>query len=154
MELQLAARTRPAGGKPAPLSALVSQQMKAMPRQDTRLEVALRREMHRRGLRFRIHLRELPGTPDVALTKARVAVFVDGCFWHRCPEHGTAPKNNAEWWAHKLEANVERDRRNNRRLRDLGWIPVRVWEHEDLVDAAEKIHLLWCMRTNRTAGQT
>lgn len=128
--------------------------MKAMPRRDTGAEVALRRELHRRGLRFRVHVRGLPGTPDVALTRARVAVFVDGCFWHRCPEHGTSPKNNSEWWAAKLEGNVERDRRKDRQLTDLGWHPLHVWEHEDPVVAAEKIHAIWRVRTGLSAGHT
>lgn len=99
--------------------------------------------MHRLGLRYRIHLRGLPGTPDIALTRARIAVFFDGCFWHRCPEHGVSPKANSEWWREKLEGNVERDRRNDEALRELGWAPVRIWEHEDLSDAALWIRDLW-----------
>lgn len=71
-------------------------------------------------------------------TRRRVVVFVDGCFWHGCPEHATAPKHNATWWREKLAANVERDRRNTTALRELGWTVVRVWEHEPL-DAAVRI---------------
>lgn len=136
-----------------PLSAAVSRQMRAMPRRDTGAEVALRRELHRRGLRFRVNLRGLPGTPDIALTKARIAVFVDGCFWHRCPTHGTSPKHNSEWWANKLEQNVDRDRRKDRQLEELGWRPLHVWEHEDPRLAAAKIHEIWEARTGRSAGQ-
>jgi DNA mismatch endonuclease, patch repair protein len=75
--------------------------------------VALRRRLHAAGLRFRIHPRDLPGRPDIALTRAKMAVFVDGCFWHGCPAHGVLPKHNREWWLQKLRANSERDSRND-----------------------------------------
>lgn len=117
-----------------------------MPTQDTRTEVALRRELHRLGLRYRTHLRELPGSPDVALTRARIAVFVDGCFWHDCPDHGSRPRNNGSWWAAKLAANAERDRRKDAQLAGLGWLPVHVWEHEDPAEAAAAIAELWRRR--------
>lgn len=68
---------------------------------------------------------------DILFTKARVAVFVDGCFWHKCPVHGTEPKANAEWWRAKLQRNVERDRDTDRRLEEAGWTVIRLWEHED-----------------------
>ena len=84
------------GSSPQPLSETVRRQMSAMRTRDAGTEIALRRELHRRGLRFRVQVRTLPGRPDIALTRARIAVFVDGCFWHRCPDHGTAPKNNGE----------------------------------------------------------
>jgi DNA mismatch endonuclease (patch repair protein) len=128
--------------------------MQSMPRANTRIELALRRELHRLGLRYRVHFRALPGTPDIALTKARVAVFVDGCFWHRCPEHGTSPKNNSTWWAAKLAGNVERDRRKDVQLEELGWIPIHVWEHEDPVAAAAQIFKIWQERLVPSAGQT
>jgi len=72
-------------------------------------------------------------------TRVRVAVFIDGCFWHGCPEHATAPKANAEWWAEKLSANVRRDRDTDARLGEAGWLVVRIWEHEDAEEAAERI---------------
>ena len=106
---------------------------------DTGPEVALRRALHALGVRYRLHHPGLPGRPDVALPATRIAVFVDGCFWHRCPEHGRAPKNNAGWWAAKLEANVARDRRKDEALTALGWLPVHVWEHEDPAEAARRI---------------
>ena len=81
---------------PPPLSETVRRQMSAMPARDAGTEIALRRELHRRGLRLRAQVRTLPGRPDIALTSARIAVFVDGCFGHRCPDHGTAPKYNEE----------------------------------------------------------
>jgi DNA mismatch endonuclease (patch repair protein) len=127
--------------------------MSAMPTRDTTSEVALRRELHRRGLRFRTHLSGLPGKPDIAFTRARVAVFADGCFWHRCPLHASMPKNNSDWWAAKLEATVLRDRRKDAGLLELGWLPVHVWEHENPVEAAENIHRLWRERTAPSAGR-
>lgn len=127
--------------------------MRTMPRKDTRVELALRRELHRKGLRFRVHLLGLPGTPDVALTRARIAVFVDGCFWHRCPQHGTSPKNNSAWWDAKLDGNVMRDRKKDAELVALGWAPVHVWEHDDPVAAASKIFQFWTERIRASAGQ-
>lgn len=82
-----------------------------------------------------------------------MAVFVDGCFWHRCPQHGTAPKNNSAWWAAKLDGNVERDRRKDMQLQDLGWVPVHVWEHEDPAIAAAQIYKIWRERVVPSAGQ-
>ena len=138
---------------PLPLNPNVSRQMKAMPRRDTGVELALRRELHSRGLRFRVHLRTLPGTPDIALTRARVAVFVDGCFWHRCPEHGTAPKNNSAWWKSKLDANVDRDRRKDRQLAQIGWAALHVLEHESPAAAADRICRVWRERIGSPASQ-
>ncbi|MGY1842049.1 DNA mismatch endonuclease Vsr [Modestobacter sp. SYSU DS0875] len=111
-------------------------------RRDTAPEVALRRLLHRRGLRFRVDW-PLPGIPrrraDIAFTRRRIAVFVDGCFWHACPEHRTAPATNAEWWATKLEKNVRRDRDTDEHLTSLGWTVLRYWEHEDPVSAADSV---------------
>lgn len=104
-------------------------------RSDSRLEQSLRSELHRRGARFRKHLSVLPGVrcrPDIVFTRARIAVFVDGCFWHCCPLHGTMAKANSEWWAAKLRGNVERDRRNDEALRADGWTVIRLWGHEPL----------------------
>lgn len=132
--------------RPTPLSPLVSEQMRRMPRASTRPELAIRRELHRRGLRFRVNFRELPGRPDLAFTRARLAVFVDGCFWHMCADHVRLPKNNREWWVAKLEANVARDREKDRRLADLGWLAVHVWEHEEPMSAADRVERLWSRR--------
>lgn len=109
---------------------------------DTKPEVELRRELHARGRRYRIHVRPVAGlrrTVDIAFTRSRVAVFVDGCFWHRCPEHATFPQTNAEWWAAKLQRNVDRDLDTDVRLVDAGWKVVRIWEHESAVDAADRV---------------
>lgn len=116
--------------------------MSRQARRDTAPEVALRKELHRRGLRFRVD-RPIPGLPrrraDVVFTKARVAVFVDGCFWHACPEHRTSPVANAEWWAEKLQLNVVRDRETNAFLEEHGWLVLRFWEHQVAVEAADAV---------------
>jgi DNA mismatch endonuclease (patch repair protein) len=104
--------------------------------------MAVRRELHRRGLRYAVDA-PVPGLPrrraDVLFRRERVAVFVDGCFWHGCPEHGTSPRSNAEWWREKIGTNRRRDRDTDERLRDLGWTVVRCWEHEDPVEAADRV---------------
>lgn len=105
---------------------------------DTTPEVALRSALHRRGLRFRKHVqavRELRCRPDIVFASRRVAVFVDGCYWHRCPTHGVSPRQNAEYWSAKLDRNVARDRRNDEALAAAGWKVVRVWEHEPVEHA-------------------
>ncbi len=75
-------------------------------------------------------------------TRVRVAVFVDGCFWHRCPEHGSFPKTNAEWWRSKLDGNVRRDHATDESLRRAGWQVIRIWEHEDPVTAADRVEAI------------
>lgn len=113
--------------------------MKRMGRMDTAPELALRKALTARGLRYRLHRRDLPGTPDIAFISARVAVFVDGCFWHGCADHGVLPKANREWWQAKLAANRARDARKDQALVDTGWLPVHVWEHEDPDAMAEQL---------------
>ncbi|MFB9239645.1 very short patch repair endonuclease [Plantactinospora siamensis] len=138
---------------PAPLDAATSARLARQPRTATKPEIALRRELHRRGLRFRVDHPGLPGRPDIAFTRAMVAVFVDGCFWHRCPEHGTMPRNNREWWQAKLDRNVVRDRAKDAALAELGWLAVHVWEHEPVIDAAERVESVWRERImTRSAG--
>lgn len=119
--------------------------MQAQRERDTKPELALRRELHRRGLRYFVHRRPLVGVrreADVVFVRARVIVFVDGCFWHGCPQHGTSPKNNAEWWRAKLERNRERDADTDLQLRGGGWEVLRVWEHESVDDAADRVERL------------
>jgi DNA mismatch endonuclease (patch repair protein) len=109
---------------------------------DTPAEIALRRDLHSRGLRFRVDDAPIAGVrrrADVVFSRARLAVFVDGCFWHSCPKHASQPKANAAWWAAKLAANVARDRDTDDRLRRAGWQVVRVWEHEDPQAAADVV---------------
>ena len=111
-------------------------------RHDNGPELALRSELHRRGLRFRVHVRPVPSVrreADIVFRGARVAVFVDGCFWHGCPEHRTHPRRNAAFWFEKIEANRARDNETDALLRDAGWRTVRVWEHEQAGSAAARI---------------
>nr|WP_078863200.1 very short patch repair endonuclease [Streptomyces sp. NRRL S-325] len=99
----------------------------------TSQELAVRRILHRAGLRYRVHV-PVPGLPrrriDIAFTKLRVAVFLNGCFWHSCPDHATRPKENADWWQAKLERNVKRDRETADHLSALGWMVLHFWEHD------------------------
>jgi len=116
--------------------------MRANRGRDTGPELALRSQLHRLGLRYRVHRRpasSVRATADIVFGPQRVAVFVDGCFWHRCPIHATEPKANGAWWAQKLKANVERDRRIDAQLDGLGWKVIRVWEHESPTTAAVRI---------------
>lgn len=118
------------------------QRMSRQRSRDTDPERALRSRLHRLGLRFRLHRRPVAGLrrqADIVFTRARVAVFVDGCFWHQCPDHATSPKANGAWWAAKLAANVARDQDTDRQLAEAGWQVVRVWEHEDVDSAAAKV---------------
>jgi DNA mismatch endonuclease (patch repair protein) len=120
----------------------VSRRMSRTRGHDNPREVALRSILHRRGLRFRIHLELIPGSrrsADIVFPRQRVAVFLDGCFWHGCPLHGTWPKVNAEWWRAKIETNKLRDRDTDDRLAATRWTVVRVWEHESLGAAAHRI---------------
>lgn len=119
--------------KPIPLSPAMRERMQKTKRRDTGPEIALRSALHRAGLRFRID-RAPPGQrarADILFSKVRVAIFVNGCFWHGCPIHGTWPKNNADWWRAKIEGNRERDRRTDASLTQAGWSVLRVWEHDE-----------------------
>lgn len=123
------------------LQSNASHRMRRVKQRDTDSEWALRRELYRRGLRYRVDA-TVPGTrsrPDILFTRARVAVFVDGCFWHGCPQHATWPKTNSKWWKEKLEQNVARDRRHDIELQELGWAVLRIWEHEAVEVAATRV---------------
>lgn len=117
--------------------------MQANRRTDTGPEIRVRAALHRRGLRFRKDLRLDVGSlrvrPDVVFTRRRIACFIDGCYWHRCPEHGSQPKSNADYWGPKLDGNVRRDGRVDAALKAAGWTVVRIWEHEDPEDAAARV---------------
>lgn len=129
--------------QPIPSSSRVSAFMSAQRTKDTKPELALRRALHARGVRFRLNRRDLPGRPDLAIVRPRLAVFMDGCFWHACPDHFTAPKANRDWWSHKLELNSARDRRNDALLANMGWEPFHVWEHEDPQVVADGLAARW-----------
>lgn len=119
--------------------------MRHQRRADTAPELALRRELHRRGLRYRLNYPALPRTRrrvDIAFPSLRVAVEVYGCFWHACPEHGSAPKSNTAWWVGKLAANAGRDADTAARLEAAGWALAVVWEHEPSRRAADRVQAL------------
>lgn len=112
---------------------------------DTKPELRLRRIAHAKGLRYRVAARPLPGlrrTADMVFPGVKVAVFLDGCFWHGCPEHHTVAKTNAEYWAEKVRRNRERDRETDEALAAAGWIAFRVWEHENLEEVVERLVVL------------
>lgn len=116
--------------------------MASQRRSNTQPELALRSELHSRGLRFRVDRAAIVGLrsrADIVFGPAKVAVYVDGCFWHSCPVHTTVPSTNTAWWVEKLAKNVSRDAETDRRLREAGWHVVRVWEHEDPRIAADWI---------------
>jgi DNA mismatch endonuclease (patch repair protein) len=116
--------------------------MSLQARRDTQPELALRRALHARGYRYRVDW-ALPGMPrrraDIAFPRRRVAIFVDGCFWHSCPVHKTAPASNSQWWAQKLAKNVSRDRETDEYLRNMGWTVLRFWEHESVGDVLRRV---------------
>lgn len=128
---------------PAPLDEAVSRRMRRNLKRDTRPEVALRSELHARGARFRVDYRicidGLSVRADVVFTRRKLAVFVDGCFWHSCPQHGNVPRRNVEYWGPKLERNARRDRLVNEQLAAAGWRVVRAWEHEPTNEVAEAV---------------
>ena len=113
-----------------------SRNMAAIRRKDTKPELALRSELHAMGYRFRkdFPIRADDGRlirPDIVFTRYRVAIFIDGCFWHSCPIHGRQPTSNASYWLPKLEGNAARDREQTAALESAGWTVLRFWEHED-----------------------
>lgn len=132
--------------------------MRSVGRRDSRAELALRSELHRRGLRFRvdlpIRLPERVVRPDVVFTRARVAVFVDGCFWHCCPEHGNEPKANTDYWQPKLPRNVARDRVVDAALVADSWRVLRAWEHEEPGSVADRIESAYAARLGSTTARS
>lgn len=127
----------------SPSSPEASRRMARVRQRGTDVEIELRRALHALGLRYRLQVplsRKPRRVADIVFIGARVAVFVDGCFWHGCPLHATWPKENAGFWRAKIEANRARDADTTRRLRELGWEVIRVWSHEDPVKAARLIY--------------
>ncbi len=139
-----------AATRPVPSSQGVSARMSRQRRLGTEPELQLRRLLHARGLRYRVghpvHGRRRR-TIDIAFTRARLAVFVDGCFWHACPVHGTSPTANGEWWSNKLAENAARDRDTDAALAAAGWTVLRVWEHVPVEEAAAEVLSLLAART-------
>jgi DNA mismatch endonuclease (patch repair protein) len=133
-----------ADSRPMLSKAEVSARMSRTRRRDTGPELAVRTELHRRGLRYRVDwpIPEMRRRrADLSFTRAKVAVFIDGCFWHGCPTHGVLPKANREWWAEKLKANALRDLDTDAHLRRIGWTPLRFWEHEDPLAVADQVEV-------------
>ena len=128
---------------PSPTSEKVSKRMRRNRRTDSAAEAAVRSALHRRGHRFRkqlpIRTAERVVRPDIVFARAGVAVFIDGCFWHCCPTHGSQPKANTAYWDPKLRRNVARDRAVDRALADAGWTVLRAWEHEDADAVAARV---------------
>ncbi|WP_223184365.1 very short patch repair endonuclease [Streptomyces sp. CBMA152] len=123
---------------------------------DTKPELALRHAVHALGLRYRVAYRPIPSvrrTADLVFTKARLAVFLDGCFWHGCPSHHTVSKTNADYWSAKVETNRKRDRQTDRLLEEAGWTVLRIWEHEDPTAAAARVRDLYRGRLKATADE-
>lgn len=123
-------------------SAARRRNMQAIRSRDTKPEWLIRRLVHARGLRYRVAAKPLPGlrrTADMVFRPAKVAVFIDGCYWHGCPEHYVAPRTNPGYWSDKVTQNMTRDRDTDRRLEDAGWTVLRFWEHEPSEDYAARI---------------
>lgn len=120
----------------------VSERMRRQRTRNTRPEMALRSALHRMGMRFRLHrspVRDVRRSADLVFPRARLAVFVDGCYWHGCPDHATWPRTNADFWEAKILSNRARDRHTDEVLALNGWRVLRVWEHEDPDDAATRV---------------
>ena len=127
---------------PTASTEAVRRRMQAVRRRDTPTELALRRILHARGYRYVVDVRPLPTLrrrADIVFRRQRVAVFVDGCFWHGCPEHRSWPKTNSDWWRRKLEANRRRDADTDACLWAAGWRAIHVWEHESLIAASDRV---------------
>ncbi|WP_165986230.1 very short patch repair endonuclease [Streptomyces sp. YIM 98790] len=123
-------------------SAARRRNMQAIRARDTKPEWVIRRLLHARGLRYRVAARPLPElrrTADVVFRPSRVAVFIDGCYWHGCPEHYVSPRTNPGYWSEKVARNVARDRDTDKRLTEAGWLVLRFWEHESSEECAEII---------------
>lgn len=133
-------------------SAARRRNMQAIRSRDTTPEKAIRRLVHAKGLRYRTSARPLPDlrrTADMVFRPARVAVFIDGCYWHGCPEHYVSPKTNRGYWSGKVAGNMARDRDTDRRLEEAGWLVLRFWEHEEPALCAEDIAAVIRERRNR-----
>ena len=127
---------------PEPLDDTIRARMRSQGRRDTKPELAIRRGLHALGHRFRVDHSPEPDLRcrgDIVFTRKQVVVFVDGCFWHGCPDHSTEPKNNSAWWREKLAANRSRDARNTIALEQRGWLVLRFWEHVDPADAVRAV---------------
>jgi DNA mismatch endonuclease (patch repair protein) len=128
---------------PKPTSENVSKRMRRNRKVDSKPEIAVRAALHARGLRFRKNFAVRAGDvlvrPDIVFTRVHLAVFIDGCFWHRCPMHGNVPRANSHYWRPKLDRNVRRDQLVTRELEANDWRVLRVWEHEGIEDVVDRV---------------
>lgn len=155
--LRCGMRVEHAGGvsqqyEPWASSAAVRATMQGNRRRDTKPEMAVRRAVHALGLRYRVDARPLTSLnrrADLVFTRAKVAVFIDGCYWHGCPEHGTTARTNADYWGPKIQRNRDRDADTDDRLTEAGWGVLRAWEHEDPLSVAQRIASVVQLRSER-----
>ena len=127
---------------PRSSSRIASERMRVVRSRDTTAEINIRKGLHAKGLRYSVNCAVLPDLrrrADIVFPRLKIAIFVDGCFWHSCPRHRSQPKANGEWWNQKLAANRRRDTDTNRKLRRAGWRVIRIWEHEPPSRAADVI---------------
>lgn len=125
-----------------PASRAVTERMQRVRQSGTDCELRVRKALHKAGLRYRVNIipeKSLRTRADIVFPRKRIAIFIDGCFWHSCPIHGTLPTKNQSWWTAKLNANRERDERATNLLRDLGWIVLRFWSHENVGSVVETV---------------
>ena len=135
--------------------AVTSRRMSRTRSRDNALERQLRKALYKQGIRFRIHYSGISGTRrtiDIALIGRRVALFLDGCFWHGCPLHGTWPKRNSAFWHAKITRNISRDRDTDRRLTGEGWRVLRIWEHQTLEEAITAVGTMLDAGSARISG--
>lgn len=133
----------------------VSRRMSRTRRRDTKAELVVRRMLHARGHRYRVDhqpIASIRRTGDIVFTRARVAILIDGCFWHGCPDHFVIPRTRTDWWLDKIEANQRRDEETTRLWTEGGWTVLRFWEHEDPADVVEHIERSLRSRAQATAA--
>jgi DNA mismatch endonuclease (patch repair protein) len=131
--------------------------MKRTRRRDTSAEMEIRRRLHAAGLRYFVDRPVIPGDQrrraDIVFPRKKIAIFIDGCFWHGCPEHATWPKSNADWWREKIEANRARDLDTNERLETAGWTVLRCWEHESPETTVERVFEVLGLERDEPRGE-
>ena len=139
---------------PRPSDRSTALRMQTQRQRDTQCELAIRRQLYRLGIRYRIDCRPVPDVhrrADIVIRPAKIALFMDGCFWHKCPLHWKPPKRHAAWWINKVESTARRDKETSDLLERLGWLVIRAWEHECPEVVADKVVQAVCQRHPRAA---